>query len=93
MKVMSKRTTYNLIINKKNKKMKKVLFLAVFVASATAVMAAKNSSWPVGETFPATFPFPHPSQETVYPVFPKTFPVYPQSYVYPEPEQSWPTEP
>ena len=82
--------------------MKKALFLAAFVAVATTVMAAKNSSWPVGDTFPATFP----SQENVYPVFPEAFPVFPQdcvfpeSYpvfpqdsVYPEPEQSWPTEP
>ena len=84
--------------------MKKVLFLAAFVVSATAVMAAENSSWPVGDTSPATFPCP--SQENVYPVFPEAFPVfpqdcvfpvsypvYPQDSVYPEPEQSWPTEP
>ena len=84
--------------------MKKVLFLAAFVVSATTGMAAENSSWPVGDTFPATFPYP--SQENVYPMFPGPFPVYPQDCVfpgfcpvypqdsvYPEPEQSWPTEP
>lgn len=84
--------------------MKKALFLAAFVAIATAVMAANNSSWPVGDTFPATFPFPYHSQENVYPVFPEVFPVFPQDCVFPEsypvyprnsvyPELSWPTEP
>ena len=68
--------------------MKRSLFCAALVASATAATAAKANAWPVGDTFPVTFPYP--SEEVV---FPKSFPVFPQETMFPEPEPYWQVAP
>jgi len=69
--------------------MNKTLLLAVMVASATAAMAAKTSGWPVGDTFPVTFPYP--SEEVVFPK--SSYPVFPKDTMFPEPEPYWPVAP
>lgn len=66
----------------------KKAFLAVLVASATAAMAATTSREPAG--FPESFPVEIVYPESVFPVFPKTYPVFPQEVVFPEPVAYWP---
>lgn len=70
--------------------MKKSILLTVLLASATAAMAA--FSWPVGEKFPMTFPFPSEvvSPRHPFPVFPGSFPVFPQDNAFPEHASSCP---
>lgn len=66
----------------------KKAFLAVLVASATAAKAATTSREPAG--FPESFPVENVYPESVFPVFPGGYPVFPQEAVFPEPETAWP---